>query len=469
MPTVLIVDDDAALRDAVATALIDLGYDAAQAAGGEAALAWLASNRADAVLLDLRMPGMDGMEVLRRIGARGDAPPVAVLTAVPTSDNTIEAMRLGAADHLTKPIGRDGLRALLERMLPAPGSPPSALAPGAAREGELIGMSSAMREVQKAVGLLADSNATVLLLGETGTGKEVVARAIHGHGQRAGAPFVAVNCAAIPAELLESLLFGHVRGAFTGAVSDRAGSFREAHGGTLFLDEIGDMDLPMQAKMLRALQERVVTPVGGRPVTVDVRVIAATHRDLAQAVRDGRFREDLYYRLGVVPVLLPPLRERLADIMPLAEHALALAAEGGSPKRLSADAAAHLIAHPWPGNVRELLNAMQRAATLVRRPVITAADLNFLTAGPGTAEPGAVVDWLAGTLSEAVERVEQAMIRRAMEDAGGNRTQAAERLGIRRQLLYQKLARYGLDASPNGTDSVRNGDNQTAGRGPLSV
>ncbi len=308
-----------------------------------------------------------------------------------------------------------------------------------------------MREVQKAIGLLADSDATVLLLGETGTGKEVVARAIHRHGKRAKAPFVPVNCAAIPADLLESLLFGHVRGAFTGAVADRTGSFREAQGGTLFLDEIGDMELAMQAKLLRALQERVITPVGGRPVPIDVRVIAATHRDLVQAVRDGRFREDLYYRLGVVPLNLPPLRERLADIIPLAEHFLALRRADGGLKRLSADGAARLLAHTWPGNVRELLNAMKRVATLVRRPVIAAADLEFLAARPG-AEAG--TDWLAGTLPEAVERIEVALIRRALNACAGNRAQAAERLGIRRQLLYQKLARYGLDMSQNGTAGV---------------
>jgi two-component system NtrC family response regulator len=401
--------------------------------------------------------------VLRRLRARADAPPIAVLTAVPTSENTIEAMRLGAADHLAKPIGRDGLRALLERMLPrADTAPPPAAAPVPARAGDLIGMSGAMRDVQKAIGLLADSDATVLLVGETGTGKEVVARAIHRHGRRAGAPFVAVNCAAIPTELLESLLFGHVRGAFTGAVADRAGSFREARGGTLFLDEIGDMDLAMQAKLLRVLQEREVTPVGGRPVRVDVRVIAATHRDLPQAIRDGRFREDLYYRLGVVPVALPPLRERLADILPLAEHFLALVAGNGVPRRLAPDAAARLLAHPWPGNVRELLNAMQRVATFVRRPVIAAADLDFLAAAPVDDASDPAVDWLAGTLPEAVERLEAAMIRRAMAEAGGNRTQAAERLGIRRQLLYQKLARYGLEPSANGTVRVSGEDSEPA-------
>ena len=323
-----------------------------------------------------------------------------------------------------------------------------------------------MRDVQKSIGLLADSGATVLLLGETGTGKEVVAHAIHRHGRRAKAPFVPVNCAAIPAELLESLLFGHVRGAFTGAVMDRAGSFREAQGGTLFLDEVGDMDLAMQAKLLRALQERVVTPVGGRPVPIDVRVIAATHRDLLQAVRDGRFREDLYYRLGVVPVALPPLRERLADIIPLAEHFLALSADGSPPKRLSADAASRLLSHPWPGNVRELLNAMKRASTLVRRPVIAAEDLAFLATTPehGSAMPAEAANWLSGTLPEVIARVETELIRRALAACGGNRAQAAEQLGIRRQLLYQKLERYGLAVSPNETPHVPEDDLTAASR-----
>jgi DNA-binding NtrC family response regulator len=449
MPTILIVDDDAALRRAVATTLTDLGHEAVQAEDGDAALAWLSRAHADAVLLDLRMPGANGLEVLRRLRAREGAPPVAIVTAVPTSENTIEAMRLGAVDHLAKPIGREGLRALLERMLPKRVETASTTSMPA-REGELIGMSSGMREVQKAVGLVADSDATVLVLGETGTGKEIVARAIHRHGKRSQAPFVAVNCAAIPSELLESLLFGHVRGAFTGAIGDRAGSFREAQGGTLFLDEVGDMALAMQAKLLRALQDRIVTPVGGRPIPIDVRVIAATHRDLRAAVSEGRFREDLYYRLGVVPIHLPPLRERLADILPLAEHFLALGADRGGMKRLTADAAARLLAYRWPGNVRELLNAMKRAATLVRQPVIDAEDLAFLSAST----LGAAGDWLAGTLPEALERVEKEMIVRALAAHEGNRARAAEQLGIRRQLLYQKIERYGLDESANGTADV---------------
>ncbi|HVO88770.1 MAG TPA: sigma-54 dependent transcriptional regulator, partial [Casimicrobiaceae bacterium] len=367
MAAILIVDDDAAMRDALTEALRDLGYDAAVAVSGQAALDALDREAVSAVLLDLRMPGMDGLEVLRRIRARPHPPPVTVLTAHATAANTIEAMRLGAFDHLTKPIGREQLARVLNSMLasivethPSPPEPE--------QDGGLIGSSEVMRTVQKTIGMLADSDATVLITGETGTGKELVARAIHSHGYRGGKPFIAVNCAAIPTEIIESELFGHVRGAFTGAVSDRAGAFQQAEHGTLFLDEIGDMEVAMQAKILRALEERVVTPVGGQSIPVDVRVIAATHHDLTQRVRDGLFREDLFYRLHVVPIHLPALRDRIADIVPLAEHFLR-----ASSKRLSADAAARLIRYAWPGNVRELKNAMERAAVLVRGEIVNAA------------------------------------------------------------------------------------------------
>jgi two-component system NtrC family response regulator len=378
------------------------------------------------------------MEVLRRIRAGSHPPPVAVLTAVPTAGNTIEAMRLGAVDHLAKPVGRAELLDLLARMLPT-ATAPAGPAPVNGDEDTIVGGSAAMRGVQKSIGMLADSDTTVLITGETGTGKEVVARALHRHGRRAAKPFVAVNCAAIPAELLESQLFGHLRGAFTGAVSDRAGSFREADKGTLFLDEIGDMSLTLQAKLLRVLQDRTVTPLGGKPVAVDVRILAATHRDLLQAVGDGLFREDLFYRLGVVPIALPPLRERLADILPLAEHFLGLA---GGDKRLSAAAAARLLAHPWPGNVRELRNAMERVAVLARHAVLGAEDFAFLAPPAGAA---AAPDWLDGELPAAVARLEEALIRRALAAAAGNRADAARRLGIHRQLLYEKMKRYGVE------------------------
>src|SRR5947208_7730564 len=321
MATILIVDDDDAIRDGLAETVTDLGYRAHLAASGSDALALVAAGGIDAVLLDLRMPGgLDGIEVLRRIRARENAPPVAVLTAFAGADNTIEAMRLGAFDHLTKPIGRDSLKSLLHGMLSQRGdaSSPRQTEPG----GGLIGGSEAIRRVQKTIGLAADGNATVLILGETGTGKELVARALHAHGRRKDDPFVAVNCAAIPDELLESELFGHVKGSFTGATGDRAGAFRDAANGTLFLDEIGDMPLAMQAKILRALQEQIVTPVGGKPVRTTARIIAATHRDLSTLVATNDFGEDLYYRLNVVPIAIPPLRERPSDIVPLAEHFL---------------------------------------------------------------------------------------------------------------------------------------------------
>ena len=433
MPTILIVDDDPAVRESLAEALIDMGHTALEAPDGAAALALVAEQPVDALLLDLRMPGLDGLEVLRRLHARPDSPPTAVLTAVPTAANTIEAMRLGAVDHLAKPIGRADLAALLARLLSAKRPPPTG-APADANE--LIGSSAPMREIAKQIGRLADNDATILLTGETGTGKEVVARAIHRHGRRAARPFVAVNCAAIPAGLLESQLFGHARGAFTGAVAAATGSFRDADGGTLFLDEIGEMDPAMQAKLLRVLQDRVVTPLGGRPVPIDVRIISATNRDLQALVHAGKFREDLFWRLSVVPLHLPPLRERLADIVPLAEHFLA-----GTGRRLSAAAAARLLSHHWPGNVRELRNAMERAAALAQSPLIDANDLAFLQGEAPTAE----TDWLAGDLPAAVARLEAAMIRRALEAAGGNRAEAARRLNIHRQLLYEKMRRYDLD------------------------
>jgi DNA-binding NtrC family response regulator len=449
MRRILIVDDDAALRDGLAEAVTDLGHRAIEAPSGRAALDLARRERVDAVLLDLRMPDLDGLEVLRRLRRDGSGAPVAILTAYADAANTIEAMRLGAFDHLTKPIGRADLGCLLERMLRVRGDvvPPAA----AAAPDELVGTSHAMRAVQKLIGLVADSDATVLISGETGTGKEVVARAIHRHGRRTAGGFVAVNCAAIPTELLESELFGHALGAFTGARAERSGAFRDAAGGTLFLDEIGDMPLAMQAKILRALQERVVTPVGGRPIAVDVRIIAASHRDLVAAVREGSFREDLYYRLNVVPIDLPPLRERLSDIVPLAEHFLGVA--GSAAKRLAGDAAARLLAHLWPGNVRELKNAMERVAVLARGDAVVAADLDFLGPARSTAE---AEDWTAGELPEAVARLEAHMIARTLHETGGNRAEAARRLGIHRQLLYAKAEKYGIAVEAASGD--RTGD-----------
>ncbi|MEK9282596.1 sigma-54 dependent transcriptional regulator [Bradyrhizobium sp. ISRA442] len=453
MAIILIVDDDAALRDGLAEALTDLGHTPRVAASGREGLAAL-SDDVDAVLLDLRMPGgMDGIEVLRRIRSERDAPPVVVLTAFASAANTIEAMRLGAFDHLSKPIGREELKALLKRL---PERAHSILVPAREAGDSLIGSSEAMRSVQKAIGLAADSDAIVLIHGETGTGKELVARALHIYGKRKDDPFVAVNCAAIPEDLLESELFGHVRGSFTGATADRAGAFRDAGNGTLFLDEIGDMPLAMQAKILRALQEQVVTPVGGKPVRTTARVITATHRDLAKLVAAKEFREDLYYRLNVLPIAIPPLRERAADIVPLAEHFLArVATPSGWHKRLNAAAIEKLQRHGWPGNVRELRNVIERAYILTRSDVIGPGDIDTSRADvqPPDSPPDA-------DLPAAVAQLEKTMILRALAACDGNRTEAARRLGINRQLLYTKMQRYGIaaEASENLTDRVRKDD-----------
>jgi DNA-binding NtrC family response regulator len=355
-------------------------------------------------------------------------------------------MRLGAFDHLTKPIGRTDLARVLSHMIAS--RTEQRPQPGVAAQDELIGSSEAIRSVQKQIGMLADSDASVLITCETGTGKELVARAIHNHGYRECHPFIAVNCAAIPAELLESELFGHARGAFTGALADQVGAFRQAESGTLFLDEIGDMSSAMQAKILRALQERVVTPVGGKPVRADVRVIAATHSDLRERVRNGTFREDLFYRLNVVPIHMPPLRERIADILPMAEYFLA---KGGGKKQLAPAAGAELIRYGWPGNVRELKNAMERVLILVRGEMIAAEDLGFLEdpqARPETAS------WPDEDLPTALARLEEMLIRRALQRTAGNRAEAARMLNIHRQLLYTKMRRYGLDVSEDRTSGV---------------
>ncbi|WP_028747958.1 sigma-54-dependent transcriptional regulator [Rhizobium mesoamericanum] len=445
MATVLIVDDDAAMRETLAETIADLGHRPITADGGHAALAIVKRQPVEAVLLDLRMPDLDGLEVLGRLRAisPGRALSIAILTAHAGATNTIEAMRLGAFDHLTKPIGREDLVSLLARMVRTRPSVPSEIGPSDGDDigEELVGSSGAMREVHKTIGLVADSDATVLLTGETGTGKEVVAGAIHRYGRRVDGPFIAVNCAAIPADLLESELFGHVRGAFTGAIAERRGAFRDADTGTLFLDEIGDMDVAMQAKILRALQERTITPVGGRPVRVDVRIVAATHRDLSERIAGGHFREDLYYRLAVVPIHLPALRDRLADIVPLAEHFLRSA--GASQKQLTQQGASRLLAHSWPGNVRELKNAIERAVVLSRGEVIDAADFDFLGEPPPN-HAATQDEWTVGDLPSAVARLETQMITRALQETGGNRTEAARRLGIHRQLLYTKAERYGI-------------------------
>ena len=457
MARILIADDDTDFRSGLAETLADAGHFVIEAEDGSAALRALERERLDLAFVDLRMGTVSGLHVLERRRDRGHAPhlPVIMLTGYADTPSTIEAMRLGAFDHLTKPIGREALLAAVDAALEAH----RAASPGAAddnaeddvaastRADAFIGQSDAMHEVQKRIGRATRSEATVLVTGETGTGKEVVARLLHAHGTRAAGPFVAVNCAAIPADLLESELFGHVKGAFSGATADRIGRFEQADGGLLFLDEIGDMPLAMQAKLLRVLQEQEFVPVGGvRPRRVDVRVVAATHRDLALAVLEGEFRADLRFRLDVLRIHLPPLRERLADIVALAEHFLRLRAP---TKRLAAEAAQRLMGHAWPGNVRELRNVMDRAAVGARGDLLRAVDIEIdpAHATVGASAVGADADF-GTSLPEAIEQLERRMIGAALERAAGNRAEAARLLGIRRQLLYARIAALGLDGAP---------------------
>lgn len=448
MARLLIVDDDDAFRETLSETLQSLGHETVAVASGTEAVEQVSCTRFDAVFLDHRMPGMDGLETLAAMRVRqAQLPPVIVLTAFASAGNTIDAMRLGAFDHLAKPISREVVGEVLARALRQDTvTSPSASANDDA--GDLIGTSHAMREVHKRIGMAAASAMPVLVIGETGTGKEMVARALHRHSDRAERPFVAVNCSAIPKELLESELFGHVRGAFTGATSERLGCFRAADGGVLLLDEIGDMALDVQAKILRVLQEGEVAPLGShRTVKVDVRVVAATHCDLAAAVREGRFREDLLYRLDVLSIGMPPLRERLADILPLAEHFLRLAAGSASPKALSAEAAQRLLSHPWLGNVRELRNVMERCHVMVRHSVIGEAELDIALGISPRDEPLTSLPsgWFDEELPAAVEKLERLLIAHALAQTQGNRAETARRLGIHRQLLYRKLAEYGLD------------------------
>ncbi|WP_045767874.1 sigma-54-dependent transcriptional regulator [Xanthomonas albilineans] len=444
MARILIIDDDQAFLATLQATLRSFGHEAIALADPHAGLARLSEGDIDLVFVDFRMPGMDGIALMRarQNDVRAACVPLVMLTAHASSGNTIEAMKLGAFDHLVKPVGRADIAAVVESALLSRAEQAATSVPAAPAKDDdaLLGHSAAMRTVHKRIGLAAASDLPVLISGETGTGKELVARALHRASARAGQPFVAVNCAAIPSELMESELFGYRKGAFSGAVADRSGLIRDADGGTLFLDEIGDMPLPMQAKLLRFLQEGEVSPLGGRGAQkVDVRVIAATHRDLAQAVEKGGFRGDLRYRLNVVPIELPPLRERGDDILLLAQHFLETGAT--SVQTLSATAQARLRVYPWPGNVRELRNAMQRCQVLVRAPVIEAHDLDELLAEPNDA---AAVDTDAMTLPQAIAQLERRMIQAALAHTHGNRAEAARRLGIHRQLLYRKLDEYGL-------------------------
>jgi len=441
MTRILLAEDDVNLRKVLAFHLKGAGYAVVEAEDGEEALALFAEKTPDLVLTDVRMPKMDGYALLKEIRGRAGGAPVVVLTAYGTIREAVEAMKQGAADYLTKPVEREGLLMAVERVLKLMDlEEENRSLRERLRESRpqdlLLGDGPAMSRVKALIDRVASAEATVLITGESGTGKELAARSIHVLGSRSAGPFVAINCAAVPPDLLESELFGHVKGAFTGALSDRPGKFRTAEGGTVFLDEIGDMDLNLQAKLLRVLQERTVDPVGaGRSVPVDVRVLAATNHDLAEAMREGRFREDLYWRLNVIPLGMPPLRERPEDVPVLLHHFYRRFA--GRDLRITREAEALLAAHAWPGNIRELMNLCQRLAVLHRRDVI---------------EAGMLPDEMRGAAPEGASRapegglwdMERDAIRAALEEHGGNRTAAARALKIPRHVLLYRLKKYGI-------------------------
>ncbi|MEX2582542.1 MAG: sigma-54 dependent transcriptional regulator [Gemmatimonadota bacterium] len=447
-PRILIIDDDRAFRVGTGALLADEGYDVEAAEGGEEGLKLLNRDEFELVLLDLKMEGRNGLSVLEEIRRSGKSVPVLMLTGFATVDTAVQALKLGAEDYITKPCDnaalRSKIRVILARRAPVTGNGVS----------KIVARSSEMREVLKSIDRVAGTDSTVLVRGATGTGKELVARAIHEQSPRRGKPFVAVNCSALAHGVLESELFGHARGAFTGAVSERKGLFEEANGGTIFLDEIGDITGAMQSKMLRVLQEREVTRVGtAKPIPVDVRVIAATHRNLEEMVEENAFRPDLYFRLKVFQIRIPDLSARPSDIPALATSALDRWNESArNPTRriggFSDETIEVLSAYDWPGNVRELMAAIEYACIVCDGNRILPCHLPEDVRDP---DPDAAA--AAGpTTFDAARRYqapdpdqEKTAILKALDEANGNRTRAAAILGMGRTTLWQKLKAYGLE------------------------
>jgi DNA-binding NtrC family response regulator len=450
--TLLLADDDAPQRAMLAGALEMQGHQVLQAPDGVQALEMLRGNPVDLLLTDLRMPGLDGLELLTEVRGLNPLIPVVVMTAYGTIEDAVRAMQEGAFTFVTKPVELPSLFLHVERALELRGLREEVrdlrLRLGEDLPSNVVAQSPAMREVLGLVARAAPSRASVLVLGESGTGKEVVARALHLASPRRDRPFVAVNIAAIPDSLVESELFGHEKGAFTGAVAAHAGRFERAAGGTLFIDEVGDMPLHSQVKLLRVLQEGSFERVGGdRPVEADVRVVAATHRDLEEGIRQGSFSEDLFYRLNVVRIHLPPLRERKTDIPPLVEWFLERAARRNDKPVRGVEAAALdlLVRHTWPGNVRELENAVESAVVLARGDLLTVRDLPDRVRGESRPEAGQAFpgDDPALPLAERVERFERHFVLKALEETGGNKTEAARRLQMSDKNIRDRLKRWG--------------------------
>ncbi len=451
MPTVLIVDDEPGIREVLGEILRDEGYQTLEAADGLQAVNQVRSEPVDLVLLDVWLPGMGGIEVLQTVKEEFPTLEVIVISGHGTIDTAVRAVKAGAFDFLEKPLSLDRVLTLTRNALQVARLrlENSRLRQSLGGEHEMLGASAPMQKIRTIVKQAAASDARVLITGENGTGKELVARAIHRLGSRSERPFLEVNCAAIPDTLIESELFGHEQGSFTGASSRRRGKFELAHGGTLFLDEVADLSLSAQAKMLRALQELSFHRIGGDElVRVDVRIIAATNKDISAAIESGAFRQDLFFRLNVIPISVPPLRDRTEDIPVLAEHFLQLIAtrEQAEVRTLSDAAIERLAAYPWPGNIRELRNVVERLAVMSDETLIQ-DDLVSYYLDETSVSDGEGLDAVfhGMSMSEARELLERRMIEHALRETGGNLTRAAGLLGMSPSNLHAKTRRYGID------------------------
>lgn len=443
---VLLIDDDDSLRRVTEYSLHSAGFHVLSAADGKQGLAAFRADSPQVVITDIQMPGLSGYDVLQQIKSERPETVVIVITAYSSVEKAVDAMKQGAYDYLAKPFSRDELVIVVEKAFNLLGLQEENQRLRDELEyqidfSHMIGNSDGMQHVFEMVRRVAPTEASVLITGESGTGKELIARAIHQGGPRSRAPFVAINCAAIPANLLESELFGHVRGAFTGAVRDHSGKFQQAHGGTLFLDEVGEMPLELQPKLLRVLQEMEVEPLGGRARTVDVRIIAATNQDVEHALEEGRFREDLFYRLAVIPIEMPPLRRRAEDVPLLVRHFLERFSRGNPPD-ISDQALACMMAYPWPGNVRELQNAVERLVVLSHGETIERHHLPSKLCTQASTSRNRVVELPAE--GYPLEEIEKEAVMQALERNQWNQTRAALFLQVPRHTLIYRMEKYGI-------------------------
>ncbi|MEE8319861.1 MAG: sigma-54 dependent transcriptional regulator [bacterium] len=446
---ILVVDDEASQRELLEMVLVEEGYAVETAGSGEEAVEKVQKNFYNIVIMDLKMAGIGGLEALKHIKEISQAIQVLIVTAYASVDSAVDAMRSGALNYLTKPVDLDELKILVEKTmevsdLAVENESLRAQLTSSLQISDIIGNSSKIMELFETIRMVAPTEATVLILGESGTGKELVADAIHHNSPRASNPLIKVNCAALPESLLESELFGHEKGSFTGAVSRREGRFKLADSGSLFLDEIGEMSFTLQAKLLRVIQDKTFERVGGtETIAVDVRLIVATNKDLDNEVKEGRFREDLFYRLNVIPITLPPLRERREDIPVLAEHFLTIISERNKKglRGFSPSAMDLLTRNQWKGNVRELENVVERAVIMTRGELVQPEDL------PANLRPGESEEPIGVTPGRPLSEVEKEAIIKTLELTGGNRTEAAKLLGIGRRTLQYKLKEYGLSST----------------------